>query len=44
VTAALSSLQQDLSSTIDELEQLDPAGELEEGFREADSCDEVRAG
>jgi chromosome segregation ATPase len=39
VTAALSELQEALSSTVDELRQLDPGGELEEAFGEAESCD-----
>ena len=44
VTAALSTLQQQLSATVDELQQLDPGGELEDAFRDADSCDELRSG
>jgi cell division protein ZapA (FtsZ GTPase activity inhibitor) len=41
VTAALSTLGTQLASTFSELEQLDAAGELEDAFSEADSCDEL---
>jgi methyl-accepting chemotaxis protein len=44
VTTALSALQQELTSTVTELRELDPAGELEEGFRDADSCAGLRDG
>jgi hypothetical protein len=33
-----------LSSTFAELEKLDPGGELEQAFRDADSCDELQSG
>jgi hypothetical protein len=42
VTATLSTLGSQLSSAFSELEQLDPAGELEDAFRDADSCDELQ--
>jgi hypothetical protein len=41
VTTALSTMGSQLSSTFSELEQLDAAGELEDAFKEADSCDEL---
>ncbi len=33
-----------LSSTFTELEKLDAGGELEDAFREAESCDELTSG
>jgi hypothetical protein len=33
-----------LSSTFTELEKLDPGGELEDAFSEADSCKELSSG
>lgn len=41
VSAALSAMSTDVSSTFSELQSLDPGGELEQAFREADSCDGV---
>ena len=38
VTATLASMGSQLSSTFSELEQLDAVGELEDAFRESDSC------
>ena len=38
VTATLASMGSQLSSTFSELEQLDASGELENAFRESDSC------
>jgi hypothetical protein len=42
VGAALSTLGEQLSATFNELEQLDPGGELEDAFAEADACEELR--
>ena len=44
VTGALSTMGSRLSSTFTELEQLDAGGELEDAFKEADSCDELSSG
>jgi ABC-type transporter Mla subunit MlaD len=44
ITGTLSTMGAQLSSTFAALEQLDPGGELEEAFREADSCDELESG
>lgn len=44
VSATLATMGAQLSSTFAELEQLDPAGELERAFSEADSCDELESG
>ena len=41
VSAAISALGVQFSSTFTELEQLDAGGELEAAFKEADSCDEL---
>jgi hypothetical protein len=41
VSATLTAMGQQPSSAFAELEQLDSAGELEDAFREADSCDEL---
>ena len=38
VTATLATMGNQLSSTFNELEQLDAGGELEDAFRESDSC------
>ena len=43
ISAALSTMGQQLSSTFTELEQLDAGGELEAAFNEADSCNELRS-
>ena len=44
VTGTLSTMGAQLSSTFATLGQLDPGGELEEAFRDADSCDELESG
>ena len=44
VSAAISALGVQFSSTFTELEQLDAGGELEAAFNEADSCDELQSG
>jgi hypothetical protein len=44
VTQALSAMGQQLSATFTALEELDPGGELEEAFRDADACDELQSG
>ena len=44
ISGAVSTMSQQLSSTFSNLEQLDPAGELETAFNEADSCDQLRSG
>jgi hypothetical protein len=44
VSAAISTMGTQLSSTFAELEKLDPGGELEQAFRDADSCDELQSG
>jgi hypothetical protein len=41
VTTALSSMGEQLSAAFTSLQQLDPGGELEDAFRDADSCDEL---
>ena len=41
VSAAISALGVQFSSTFTELKQLDAGGELEAAFKEADSCDEL---
>jgi hypothetical protein len=41
VSGALASMGSQVAATFQELEQLDDAGELEEAFREADSCDDL---
>jgi uncharacterized protein YoxC len=46
VSVASSTLQtmgRQVSDTFKQLEQLDPAGELEQGFKNADSCDELQS-
>jgi hypothetical protein len=43
VSSTLQALGRQVSSTFEQLEQLDPAGELEQGFRDADSCDQLRS-
>ena len=44
ISGAVSTMGQQFSSTFTELQQLDPGGELETAFDEADSCDELRSG
>jgi hypothetical protein len=44
VIASLSTTGKQLSSTLAELKQLDPEGELDRAFSEADSCDELESG
>ena len=44
ISAAVSTMGQQLSSTFAELEQLDPGGDLETAFNEADSCNELQSG
>jgi hypothetical protein len=41
ISSTLATMGQQLASTFAELESLDASGELEEAFREADSCDEL---
>jgi gas vesicle protein len=43
VSATLAAMGQQLSSTFAELEQADVQGELDQAFRDADSCDELRS-
>lgn len=43
VGTTLGSMSQEISSTFDELDQLDASNELEQAFEEADSCDEIRS-
>lgn len=43
VSEALGSMAQQVSSTFEELDQLDASNELEQAFEEADSCDEIRS-
>jgi hypothetical protein len=43
VTAALSAMGQQLASTFTALEGLDAGGELEDAFRDAESCDELQS-
>jgi chemotaxis regulatin CheY-phosphate phosphatase CheZ len=42
VAAALAVAANELEETFRDLQELDPGGELEDGFRDADSCDELR--
>lgn len=42
VTATLTAMGDQISSTFQQLEQLDASGELETAFEQADSCDELR--
>lgn len=42
VAMTLSAAASQLEETFANLQQLDPGGELEEAFRDADSCDELR--
>jgi membrane protein implicated in regulation of membrane protease activity len=42
VSASISSASAEVSSTIESLEGVDPGGELEEGFENADECDSFR--
>ena len=44
VSASLSTMGEQLSSTFAELKQLDPGGELKRAFSEAHSCDELESG
>ena len=44
ISGAISTMGQQFSATFTELQQLDPGGELETAFNEADSCDELRSG
>jgi hypothetical protein len=44
VGTAVSSMGAQLGATFGELERLDAGGELEEAFREAESCDELVSG
>ena len=41
VTTTLGTMAGQVSSTINELEQLDPKGELKDAFEQADSCDQL---
>lgn len=43
VSATLSALYEQMSSTFAEVGELDPQGELEAAFSEADSCDELES-
>lgn len=42
VSASISGASADVSSTLESLEGVDPGGELEEGFENADECDSFR--
>jgi methyl-accepting chemotaxis protein len=42
VTASLSKASADVSSTLEDLEGVDPGGELEDGFEDAGECDSFR--
>jgi methyl-accepting chemotaxis protein len=41
VSGTIQTMSQQVSSTFEQLRQLDPGGELEQGFQDADSCDEL---
>ncbi len=43
VGTSLGNMSQEISSTFDELDQLDASNELEQAFEDADSCDEIRS-
>lgn len=42
VATALAAASNQLEATFQRLQDLDPGGELEEGFRDAEACDELR--
>jgi hypothetical protein len=42
ITGALSTMGQQVASAFSDLEQLDPQGELENAFEDADSCQDLR--
>ena len=44
VSGTLPTMGEPVPSTFAELKQLDPAGELEAAFKEADWCDELASG
>jgi hypothetical protein len=44
IGTSLATMGQQLSATFARLQQLDPQGELEQAFNDADSCDELRSG
>ena len=44
ISAALSTMGNQLSSTFNELKQLDAGGELQSAFNEADSCKTLQSG
>jgi hypothetical protein len=43
VSTTLGDMAEEISSTFEELDQLDASNELEQAFEEADSCDEIRS-
>jgi hypothetical protein len=43
VTTALSAMGEQLAAAFTSLEQLDPGGELEDAFRDAESCDQLES-
>jgi methyl-accepting chemotaxis protein len=42
VSGTIQTMSQQVSSTLQQLRQLDPAGDLAQGFQEADSCDVIQ--
>jgi hypothetical protein len=42
ISGAISTMATQVSTTLDALEQLDPAGELADAFEQADSCESLR--
>jgi hypothetical protein len=43
VSGTIQTMSQQVSSTLQQLRQLDPAGDLAQGFQEADSCDVIQS-
>jgi ABC-type transporter Mla subunit MlaD len=41
VSGTIQTMSQQVSSTLQQLKQLDPAGELAQGFEDAESCDQL---
>ena len=43
ISGAVTTMSQQFSSTFTDLKQLDPGGDLETAFNEADSCNELQS-
>lgn len=44
ISATLATMSRQVAGVVDELEQLDPAGELDDAFNNADECSSLRSG